>query len=121
MFADTITITINSVAKVLSRINQDSYSSEYFLRETTQDFRLKLRNSTYTDKARGGKKIDRHNVELVQTIYAVSPAVYNTVHKAYAVFENEQGVAIVDSAKFTAGTYAFLTEANITKMLNFES
>lgn len=121
MFADTLTITINAVAKVLTRINQDSYSSEYFLRETTGEFRLRIRNTSYVDKNRGGKKIDRHNFELTQTIYAVAPAVYNTVHKVYTVFENEQGVAIVDSAKFTAGGVAFLTEANITKMLNLES
>lgn len=121
MFADTITITINAVAKVLTKINQDSYSSEYLLRETTGDFRLRLRNSSYTDKTRGGRKIDRHNVELVQTIYPVAPAVYNVINKFYAVFENEPGVAVVDAAKFSAGTAAFLTEANITKLLNFES
>lgn len=121
MFADPITITINAVAKNLIKINQDQYSSEYLLRETTGEFRLRLRNTSYTDKTRGGKKVDRHNVELVQTIYAVAPATVNTIRKAYAVFENDQGDTSVDCAKFAAGMFAFMTEANDTKLINFES
>jgi hypothetical protein len=118
-FSDTITITINSVAKVLNRVNQDGYASEYFLRETTQDFRLKLRNTSYV-KA-NGKPTARHNIDFTQTIYAVAPVVNNTVRHAYFVFEDEQGDVIADGAKFSAGLAAFFTEANITKMLNLES
>lgn len=120
MFSDTITITINSVAKILNRINQDGYSSEYFLRGTTDEFRLKLRNSTYLDKTRG-VNVDRHTAELTHVVYAVAPATTNTTRKAYAVIENQQADPITDNAKFGAGFSAFLTEANITKLLNFES
>jgi hypothetical protein len=121
VFADTLTVTINAVAKVLTRINQDSYSSEYLLREVTGEYRLRIRNSTYTDKLRANRKIDRHNFELIQLVYPVAPATIGVTKKVYAVFENEQGDALVDNAKFAAGGLAFLTEANITKMLNFES
>jgi len=121
MFADTISITVNAVAKVLNRINQDGYSSEYFLRETDGEFRLRLRNTSYVDKTRGSTKIDRHNVEFTHTVYPVAPATLSTVRKSYTVFENQQGDSIVSAAKFTAGQIAFLTEANITKMLNWES
>jgi len=120
MFADTLTITINSVAKVLTRVNQDGYSSEYLLRETTGEFRLKIRNSTYTDKARN-VVVNRHNTELTQTVYAVAPATVNTVRKFYAVLENDSTSLVVDDAKFGAGAVAFLTEANLTKQLNWES
>nr|UJQ85375.1 MAG: hypothetical protein 2 [Leviviridae sp.] len=120
MFADTLTITINSVAKVLTRINQDGYSSEYFLREATGNFSLKLRNSQYTDKTRG-VKVDRHNIELVQTVFAVAPAVTNTVRKYYSVLENDTTDITVDSVKFGAGITGFQTEANYTKLLNWES
>lgn len=120
MFSDTITITIDSVAKVLPRINQDGYSSEYFLRETLGEFRLKLRNSTYVDKVRK-VSVDRHNVELVHTVYPVSPAVVSTVRKAYSVLENDRTDATTDVAKFGAGTFAFNTEANLTKLINWES
>ncbi len=120
MFTDTITITINSVAKNLVRINQDGYASEYFLRETTGDFRLRIRHTNYTHKTTG-KVIDRHNVELVQTVYPVAPAVVPTIRKAYTVLENERVDAITESLNFDLGFVAFASSANITKLLNLES
>jgi hypothetical protein len=120
MFADTLTITINSVAKVLTRINQDGYASEYLLRTSTEQFSLKLRNSQYTDKTRA-VKVDRHNIELVQTVFPVSPATVSTVRKYYSVLENDASNDIAADAKFGAGATAFQTEANFTKMLNWES
>lgn len=121
MFTDTITITINAVAKVLNRVNQDGYGSEYFLRETTGSFRLKLRNTSYLDKSRGSIKVDRHNIELVETVFAVAPATVNTVRKMYSVLENDLTDSIVSSAKFGVGLAGFHTEANLTKLLNWES
>lgn len=122
MFSDTITVTINSVAKVLNRINQDKYSSEYFLRETLGEFRLRIRNTSYLDKTRPVPvTVDRHNFELTETIYPVSPAVNSKVRKVYAVAENDRGDTIVDPVKHWVGGLAFLTEANATKLANFES
>jgi len=121
MFSDTLTVTINAVAKNLVRINQDRYSSEYFLRETTGEFTLRIRNSSYLDKKRGNMNVDRHNIELIHTIYPVAPAIVNTQRKAYVVFENDRGDTIVDPVKLTAGLLAFNTEANLTKMANRES
>jgi hypothetical protein len=121
MFADPTVITINAVAKNLIRINQDGYSSEYLLKEATGEYRLRMRNSSYTDKTRGGKKIDRHNVELVYTIYPVAPAVFPTIRKDYHVFEMDVGDDAALMAKLVAGLSAFVTEANATKMINFES
>lgn len=119
-FADTITVTINSVAKVLARINQDGYSSEYFLRSTTDEFRLKIRNSSYTN-ATTKKLVDRHNVEFIQTIYPVAPATVPTIRKAYTVLENERVDTLTDPLNFDLGYLAFLTSANITKLINYES
>ncbi|DAD51771.1 TPA_asm: coat protein [ssRNA phage Zoerhiza.1_15] len=120
-FPDTITITINSVAKVLTRIGDDGYTSEYRLRNANVDsFTLFLRNSTYTDKS-SKVQYDRHSVELTHTVYPVAPAVNPTIRKMYAVLENQTVDTIVDPAKFGAGFVAFLTEANLTKLLNFES
>nr|UJQ84970.1 MAG: hypothetical protein 2 [Leviviridae sp.] len=120
MFSDTITITINAVAKVLNKINQDGYSSEYFLRETDSEFRLKLRNTKYTDKSRG-VSVDRHNIEFIETVYPVAPATTSTVRKYYAVLENDQTDDIVSPAKLAVGVVGFQTEANFGKLLNWES
>lgn len=120
MFADTITFTINAVAKVLNRINQDAYSSEYFLRGTADEFRAKIRHTSYTNKTTG-VLTDRHNVELVQTIYPVAPETVNTVRKAYVVLENERPDGVTDPLNFDLGFVGFLDSANITKLINYES
>lgn len=123
MFADNLTITINAIAKVLVRINQDKYSSEYFLREATGEFRLRIRNTSYTatDNQRKGVLVDRHNVEFSHTLYPVAPATTAVVKKMYTVLENQQGDTLIDVSKFAVGFMAFHTEPNITKMLNWES
>lgn len=121
MFSDPLTVTINAVAKNLIRINQDQYSSEYLLKETTGEYRMKLRNTSYSDKTRGGLKVERHNVELIYSIYPVSPAIFPTIRKNYHVFEMDTGDDSALMAKLVAGLSAFMTEANATKLLNFES
>jgi hypothetical protein len=123
MFADPTTVTIDGNAKALVRINQDQYSSEYLLRSTTDEFRLRIRNTSFLDRKRN-VTIDRHNVELIQTIFPVAPATLSTVRKAYIVLENQQGDTLADPVKMAAGLYAWLTastNANLTKLVNFES
>nr|UJQ85622.1 MAG: hypothetical protein 2 [Leviviridae sp.] len=120
MFADPSVVTINAVAKNLVRINQDKYSSEYCLRSATDEHRLNLRNSSYTDKKRG-VTIDRHNIELIHTVFPVAPATLSTIRKTYVVIENQRGDTLVDPRNVAQGLLAFLTNANIDKLMNFES
>jgi hypothetical protein len=70
-FGSTATITINAVAKVLNRINQDNYGSEYYLRSTLEDYRMKIRHSKEAPQA-DGRQFDRHNVEVTHTVFATS-------------------------------------------------
>lgn len=121
MFADTITVTINAVAKVLTRINQDNYCSEYVLRNATEEFRLNIRNTKYNDSKRGGVEVHRHNFELVQTVYPVAPATRSTIRKMYSVIENDVTDPLTDSLNFGLGFTGVLTSANLTKVLNWES
>lgn len=121
MFSDTLTVTINGVGKTLTRINQDGYSSEYLLANTADNYRLRIRNTPGVDKGRGGKAINRHNVEFIQEIYAVAPATASTIRKVYTVFEHDNGDDLTAVAKFVTGLLAFQTEANTTKMINWES
>lgn len=69
MLANTLTVTINAVAKVLTRVNQDSYSSEYRLKTATESLILKVRNTTEKYQ---GYLYDRHNVDLSWIINATS-------------------------------------------------
>ena len=62
MLGTTLTITLDGsggTAKVLPLINQDGYSSEYFLDDTTVTYRAKVRHSRDSVKA-GTQPFDRH-------------------------------------------------------------
>lgn len=117
MFSDTLIVTIDAVDKTLTRINQDGYSSEYLLKEDTGDFRLRLRNSSY--KSADGQKTDRHNAELIQTVYVTDGP--NLVRKSYIVFENSEGDPLLDVKDCVTGFVSFVDDAAITKLLNWES
>lgn len=123
MFADPAVISINGSNKSLVKINQDGYSSEYLLRTDTEEYRLNIRNTSRTDKVRG-VRIDRHNAELIHTVFPVAPSTLAIVRKAYAVVENQQGDALANPAYVAGGLLSFLTSstnANILKMMNSES
>lgn len=120
MFSDTITITVNAVAKAMARINQDKYSSEYLLRETNSEFRLRIRHTSYTDKTRG-VVVDRHNIEFSELVYPTEAIPSGVVRKVYSVMENDNRDGSVNPTKFDVALFAFLTEANITKLVNWES
>jgi hypothetical protein len=68
MFPATITLTVNSVAKVLNRVNQDSYGSEYSLSDTLDSWNLKIRHSKDTKDA-DGLVMKRHNVFVEHVTY----------------------------------------------------
>lgn len=120
-FPDTITFTINAVAKILTRVKDDGYSSEYRLRNANiEEFTALIRNSTYLDKVTG-RNVDRHSVELRHTVYAVAPATIPTIRKSYWVLENQAVDTVIDPTKFALGLVGFLTEPNITKLVNYES
>ena len=74
-FGSTVTITINSVAKVLNRVSDsEPYSSEYMLRSSTDEYRVKIRHVHLDPKgieplARG---VDRHVVEFTHVTFATA-------------------------------------------------
>lgn len=120
MFADPLSLTIGGTPISLNRINQDKYSSEYYARTATQEWRVNIRNSSYTDKKRG-VVVDRHNVELVTTVFPVAPSTLSTIRKTYTVIENQKGDNLTSPRDLAASLYAFLTNAQIDKLINFES
>lgn len=121
MFADTLAITIDGVAKTLVRVNQDKYSSEYRLMESAGEYQLSLRNTRYNANGnRVGVQVNRHNVEFIHTIYGVDGAA-SIVRKCYFVFENDMHDELVMPAKTAVGVLAFGTLANLTKLVAWES
>lgn len=68
MLGTTLTITLDGsggTAKVLPLINQDGYSSEYFLDDGTVTYRAKVRHSRDNVKA-GTQAFDRHTVTFTR-------------------------------------------------------
>jgi hypothetical protein len=110
----TLTISVNAVNKVLKRINQDNYATRYFLHEATQNFTVNIRHSVETSN---GSKVDRHNVEIIQDVFATAtaPAISRS---AYFVLRNSGtddydaagyiGTAVADLLK-VAGNMSDLT------------
>lgn len=122
MFSDTQTITINGVATILNRIGSSGNSSEYLKRTATEEFRLNIRNSSYTDKKRA-VLMDRHNVEFLHTIFGIAPAV-DTKRKTYFVFENQKGDTLDGPVFDAAGLLNWgiaTSNAALTKLVNYES
>lgn len=79
MFANTLTITINAVARVLTRVNQDNFGSTYYLKDGTQQFTLKFRNST--EPSDGVEPVERHNMYFEHVVYATP----TTTEKKYTM------------------------------------
>lgn len=117
MFADTLTITVNAVAKTVTKINQDQYSSEYLFKDSTQSISLKIRH-TKTKPAAGAK--DRHNVELVQTVFATSEAA-EIVRKVYVVIEIANSDLDTYLATAMADFLKLTSPAVLTKLNGWES
>ena len=68
MFANTLSVTIGTdSARILTRINQDSFGSTYRLATALELTELVIRNSTSKEK---NLLYDRHNAELRHTVYA---------------------------------------------------
>jgi hypothetical protein len=66
MLSNTITVTIDSVAKVLTRIQEDSNGSVYRLKNGTEQIDMKVRHSiTYPN----GYQLNRHNLLWEHTVF----------------------------------------------------
>jgi hypothetical protein len=120
MFSDPLGVTVNGVAKNLVRINQDGYSSEYQLVSATDKFNLIIRNSSRVD-SKSGIEINRHNIQLVQTVFPVAPSTRSFTRKAYFVFENETGDTLLDPRYVATALQGLLTSGTLDKLLNSES
>jgi len=110
-FGSTAVITINSVAKTLNRINQDNYGSEYYLRSSLEEYRMKIRHSKEAPQA-DGRRFDRHNVEITHKVYATSttPELVRVDSNTIRVFETDDLTA---AGYLVAGAIDYLDSATV--------
>jgi hypothetical protein len=114
-FGSTVTVTVNAVAHILNRINQDTYGSEFYLREATMEWRMKVRH-TKESPNKDGFVFNRHNVELTQTVFATStmPAL---TRQAYSVYRNMDIDTTADPAFLFDGFVDYMDGATVSEDL----
>lgn len=108
-FAKPLVIAYAAGNKTLQLVNQDSYGSEYFLREATQEFRVKIRHTRESPNG-DGIVMERHNVDFTRTVYGTGDDP-DTVQQAYLVFRHGSRDTITDAAEIGASLTALINEA----------
>lgn len=116
---DPTSFPLSSGAITFTRVNQDGYSSEWLSRQTLYQMRMKIRHSVVPAKGSEPAK-DRHNVEVVKTVYATSTVAQYT-EKVYLVFESIQSNSSVEFPNALANWLIASTNAQLTKLVNWES
>lgn len=109
-FANPLVISVNAVNKTLNKINQDNYGSEYYLRETTGEYRVKIRHSTESAVV-GSGKVHRSNVDITYTLFSTTPGVPDDVIQAYTVFRHGASVGASAAGYIGAALSALLVQA----------
>jgi hypothetical protein len=114
-FGTTLTIG----AKVLNLINQDNYSSEYLLKDTLLETRVKIRH-TKVKATTDWPAMERHNFELRVTVYATEtvPQYYRLDYFVMQRVLND--VDVVDSDAI-ADWAIDTSNVNLGKLLDWES
>lgn len=110
-FGATLTVTVNAVAKVLNRINQDNYGSEYYLRSSTDEYRARVRHTKEAPQSDGTVN-DRHNIEVTHTVYATSTT-KKIVRQAYIVVRVPSDDDLVAAGYLFAGVVDYLDSATV--------
>jgi hypothetical protein len=103
----------------LVKINQDAYSSEYMFKNSTSEYRARIRHSK-TSASATRPVYDRHNFEIVQTIFAAGD-VPEYQRKFYFVWEVLPSETSKDLADAVADLMIVTSDAFLTSLLGWES
>lgn len=118
MFGNTLTLPHVDGNVVMKLINQDGYSSEYLFRDALHQYTFKIRHSK--TKNGGSASKDRHNVEVVETVFAVGD-VAEVERKFYFVIEQAPNDLSVKNADAVADLMIATSNAFLTSLLAWES
>lgn len=116
MFANTLTLTIDGVDKVLNRVNQDAYGSEYQFAGAGDSIIMKIRHSV--DKVdKNGMTMKRHNVLVERTIFATPTALQQMQTATFTLrggkFESPALAASLGSSLVSWLTSAVVTDLSV--------
>lgn len=116
MLTSPITITIDGVAHLLPRINNDNFGSTYLKKATNLEIRLDIRNS-YESKTAAGQ-VERHIADLTHTTWDANGI--PTVTQTYQHIRLKRGADPVVAVNVAKALDAFVT-ANAAALVAWES
>jgi hypothetical protein len=116
------TLTIKGLANtdvVLTKINQDAYSGEYFKRVSNTEYRVKVRHTNETPKL-GQLPVTRHNVEINVKTFSTEggPTLEYT---AYFVLRHPMAGDDTAFGYVIGNLSKFLESADITRLLGWDT
>lgn len=121
MLGNTISMTIGGVGKTFTLIKSGDYDTEYYLREATLEYRVKIRHSKAKNLADGNPvQQDRHNVEVTRKTFATSTTP-EYVDRTYHVWQVDPGRSGVDICAGLDGWETATSNAKLTAMEGWES
>jgi hypothetical protein len=119
MLGNTLVLPLSSGNITLVKINQDGYSSEYLFRDADHQFTARVRH-TKTTKTATRASYDRHNFEVVETIFADGD-VAEYERKFYFVLEQLPQDPSVVNADGVADLCIATSNAFLVALLGWES
>lgn len=125
MLGTTLTITLDGsggTAKVLPLINQDGYSSEYFLDDGTVTYRAKVRHSRDNVKA-GTQAFDRHTVTFTRFLKPTEAIPLGSQTDITYIVRNDPNGAAADIIDVSEAMSFYMVKAGgvAAKLLGWES
>lgn len=124
MLGTSLTVTLDGAggtAKVLPLINQDGYSSEYYLDDGPVTYRAKVRHSRDTVKA-GSQPYERHSVTFTRFLKPTTTASGSQSEITFTIRNDPNGVAsdIIDVSE-AMSFYMVKAGGVAAKLLGWES
>jgi hypothetical protein len=114
-FAKPLVLDYGGAAtKSLNAITQDGYGTEYFLKEATQEFRVKIRNTNEGVQSDGTRFV-RHNVDFTRIVYA-TPSTLRVEQQVYLVFRHKDSDDAADAAKLGEALSKLMVLARYTDL-----
>lgn len=125
MLGASLTITLDGsggTTKVLPLVNQDGYSSEYFLNEATEQFRAKVRHSRDNVKA-GTQSFDRHTVTFSRFVKPTEAKPLGSLSEISFTIRNDPNGTSADIVDVSEAMSFFMVKAGgiADKLLGWES
>jgi uncharacterized protein (DUF2147 family) len=125
MLGSTLTVTLDGsggTAKILPLINQDGYSSEYFLDDTTVTWRAKVRHSKDSVKA-GTQAFDRHTVTFQRFLKPTETAPLGRLTEVIYTIRTDPNETQSDVIDLSEGMSFYMVKAGgiAAKLLGWES